>query len=222
MGASIDDRAQNLLPHRHRMRFLGIGLIAYGALGMAIIGLALVLGGPAIARADRLASSATRTLNAATDAADAAADAFVGFDASLVRAQASTADAADLSREASATLNQMAAAMSLSIFGAQPLLPLADDMRTSSDQLSRLGGDLDEVGAALGTNRGDIDLVGRRARVLADELELLNGRLAGQAEAGTFPLTALFYGFLAWQLLPALASAAAGVWLLRGRRIIVA
>lgn len=122
-SVSISDRARNLLPRRQGMRFLGIGLIAYGVIGIVIIGLALLLSGPAIARADRLAGSAIRTLNAGTEAADAAADAFVGFDTSLIQAQASTGDAADLSREASATLDRMAAAMSLSIFGRPAAAP---------------------------------------------------------------------------------------------------
>jgi hypothetical protein len=203
------------------MRTLGIALLAYGVAGMVLIGLALVIGGPSIGRAERLAGSVNQTVVAATDAAEAAATAFSGFDASLGDAEAATRDAAQLSRDASATLEAMAVTMSLSIFGAQPLLPLADDFQVSADQLGALGGDLDRIGSALVESRDDVAEVGIELQVLADELRQLSGELSRQLDTGSPPLTPLFYGFVAWQLMPALGAVAAGIWLLRGPALMV-
>ena len=202
------------------MRTLGIALLAYGVAGMVLIGLALVIGGPSLGRAERLAGSVNQTLVAATNAAEAAATAFSGFDASLGDAEAATSDAAQLSRDASATLEAMAVTMSLSIFGAQPLLPLADDFQVSADQLGALGGDLDRIGSALVENRDDVAEVGIELQVLADELHQLSGEVSRQLDTGS-TLTPLFYGFLVWQLLPALGAVAAGIWLLRGPALMV-
>lgn len=203
------------------MRMLGWLLVAYAGIGLVIVLVAAVVGGPLIARVDRLATSAAGTMTAATQATDAAADAFVGFDASLAEADAAVGDAADLSREASVTLDGLAVAMSLSILGQQPLLPLAGQFETSADQLRALGGNLDAVGGALVGNRDDIAELGIRMRALADRMADLEDRIDDEQAARGLPLGWLFYGFLLWQLLPIAAAAIGGAWLLRHTRVVV-
>lgn len=201
------------------MRILAWLLGAYAALGVIFVLAALLVGAPLVARLDRATTSVQTTLAAATEAADAAADAFGGFDTSLVQARTSATDAATLSRQTSATLNALAANMSISLFGAQPLLPLADQFTQSADQLQRLGDNLDGIGAALGVNRDDIARVGTRMRALADRLTALEGRIGAEQLAGGLPISLLFYGFLLWQLLPIAAAAVGSAWLFRHTRV---
>lgn len=197
------------------MRMLGWLLLLYAAVGAVLVVAALAIGGPLLGRLDRLAGTAVGSMDAAAKAADAAADAFTGFDSSLAQARRSTDEAALLSREASGTLQSLSDAMGLSILGAQPLLPLADEFATSARQLQAMGANLEGIGEALTTNRGDIDRVGGELRTLANELQLLRGRVAIEQGGARPPLSWLFYGFVAWQTLPIGAAAVGGLVALR-------
>jgi hypothetical protein len=196
-------------------RILGALLIAYGTLGVLVIVGALAIGAPAIARVERLVDAAVATTNSASRAANAAADAFDGFGQSMERARTSASDAAAVSREAAATSSSLADAMDISIFGAQPLLGLSDDFRATSDQLQGLAVDLDEIGLALVASDDDLVRVESSLRLLAADLFELRGRIGAQSAEPSIALNLLFYAFLAWQALPALASLMVGVVLLR-------
>jgi hypothetical protein len=203
------------------MRVLAWLLAAYAVLGGIIMVAALLVGGPLVSRLDRLTTSALDTLSAASEAATSAADTFDGFDVSVQEAQASTDDAVVLSRDAASTLDGLAAAMSLSIFGAQPLLPLAGQFDDSAGQMRELGDSLDGIGEALGGNRADIARLGTRMRTLAERLETLEERLASGRTGGGIPLSWLFYGFLLWQVLPILAAGIGAAWLFRYTRPLI-
>lgn len=203
------------------MRMLGWLLAAYAAIGLVLVVAAFLVGGPLVSRLDRLSTAATTTMAAAAEAADAAADAFGGFDASLGEARRSASDAASLSRETSATLDALAAAMSLSIFGTQPLLPLADQFSASAQQLRQMGDNLDQIGEALVANQSDIARVGVRMRTLADRLGSFQARLGSERLTGDLPLGWLFYGFVLWQLLPIVAAGIGAAWLLRHTRTVL-
>lgn len=201
------------------MRMLGWLLACYAVAGALLAIVTLVVGGPLMTRAESLAGSATGSMQSAADSAEAAADAFVGFDASLDQAQRSTTDAAAISRDTAGTLRSLADAMAISIFGNQPLLPLADEFATSADQLEQMGGNLEGIGRALTANQDDVAVLARELRTLADQLRELRdavGREQSERRAGP-PLSWLLYGFVAWQLL-AVAAAGVGGWLLLRRR----
>jgi hypothetical protein len=196
-------------------RRLGWALIAYGAVGIVLLIIVAVVAFDAAARAERLVGSANTTLESAATTADAAADAFTGADESLNRGAASAADAATLSREASGTLRSLSAAMELSIFGAQPLLPLADDFAATADQAASLADQLDGVGTALSDTQIDITLVGQRMRDLADDLTALSP--SGGPAASMPPLRLIVALLAIWLGLPAVGALGAGIWLLRAR-----
>ncbi len=200
------------------MRILAWLLAAYAAVGTVLVVVAMLVGGPLMVRVDRLTSSTVQTMDAATRAANAAADAVEGFDASIQEAHDAATDAGNLSRETAATVDALAAAMSLSVLGTQPLLPLADEFSASASRMRELGENMDAIGSALTTNRGDIAAVGARMRELADRLVALGGRIGEERATGVIPLTWLYYGFLLWQLLPILAAAVASRWLFRHTR----
>jgi hypothetical protein len=143
-----------------------------------------------------------------------AADAFDGFGASMAQARASASDAASLSRDAAATSAGLAEAMSISIFGAQPLIGLADDFTATSQQLQGLAVDLDGIAAAISSSPADLARVEVSLRTLAGDLADLRARIR-QADEPAVPFSLLFFAFLLWQAVPAAASLAAGVSLLR-------
>jgi hypothetical protein len=207
-----------MLGDRGGMRMLGWLLLIYAILGAGLVLASIAIGGPVVVRVDRLASSATGSMDAAANAADAAADAFTGFDTSLAEARRSTEEAAVLSRDASGTLQSLSEAMSLSVLGSQPLLPLADDFATSADQLRRMGDNLEGIGTALTTNQDQIADVGVELRLLADQLASLRGGVVAERAGAGPPLSWLFYGLLAWQLLPICAAAVGARILLRRPR----
>jgi methyl-accepting chemotaxis protein len=196
-----------------RRRLLGWALLLYG-----IIGLVLVLGGAlagldAAARVERLAASASGTLGAASRSIEAAAAAFTNVDASLDQSQASAGAAATLARDASVTLGSLGQAMRLSVFGAQPLLPLADDFADSAAQASALAGTLDNVAASLDDTRADVTAIGDQLDELATELETL--RDASGTGEDPPPVRLIVLLLVAWLLVPALGGIVGGLVLLR-------
>jgi hypothetical protein len=196
-------------------RILGRVLVAYGVLGLLVIAGAVAIGGPAIGRVEGMISSAVSTMSSASRVAATAADAFDGFGRSMEQARSSASDAASLSREAAATSADLADAMSISIFGARPLIGLADDFSATSQQLQGLAVDLDAIGLALTASDDDLARVERRLRSLAADLSELRDRIGAQADQPAIAIGLLFYGFLLWQAIPVVASLAAGVMLVR-------
>ena len=197
-----------------RRRALAAGLIAYGLLGLALVILALPISLDLAGRVERLAASADGTLRAASASASAAAEALDGLDQGIGQSAASSSAAARLARDAGATLDSLAGAMQLSIFGAQPLLPLADDFATSADQAVELSEQLDRITDSLTISQGDLGVLHAEVDALAVELTELRGATT-ERPAGAPPLTAVGVVLLAWLAVPALASLAAGLWLLR-------
>jgi hypothetical protein len=195
-----------------RSRWVAWGLIVYGVLGIALVVSGASIGLGLAGRIEELATASEGTLGAAADSTRAAADAFVGVDSSLEQADASARQAADLSRDASATLGSLANAMTISILGAQPLLPLADDFTTSADQASTLAGTLDGVADSLSDTQADVAVIGAQLDVLSRQIEQLQAAAAG----GETPQLRLFVVLLlAWITVPAVGALILGLSLLR-------
>ncbi len=111
------------------------------------------------------------------------AESFDSVDTGLAGAEVATEGAAALAREASETLDRLADAMDLSIFGAQPLAPLAEDFAEVADQSAAVADSLDEVGASLSEVRSDAVLIAEELDGLADELDELQERRARRRAA---------------------------------------
>ena len=192
-------------PERVRLvRGLAIVLVVQGALGLLLALLGFTSLAAPLAQAERVSTTVQ-------SAAVAAASAFEGFDTSLDQARTSAASAGDLAREVSGTVDGLAAAMTISVLGAQPLLPLQDQFRQSAEQLRLLGDQIDKIGSSLQVNRAEVRQVSDELRALSDELQ------AGNARNG-IPPSLLVYAFLAWIALLALTSVVTGVLLLREPR----
>ena len=199
-------------------RGLGWLLILYGALGLALAAGGAFVGLDLAARVERLSTEADTTLVAAARATEAAADAFENVDGSLAEARASSDSAAALAREASGTLDQLAIAMDLSIFGAQPLQPLAGEFADSADQASALADTLDDVGASLGDTRTDAARIGPELATLGEQLRTLGADPElPTGSAGSPPLRAFVVLVLAWVAMQAFVSLVVGLTLARSR-----
>ena len=195
-----------------RRRGLAWGLIVYGVLGIALVASGASIGLGLAERIEELATAAEGTLSAAAESTRAAADSFASVDGSLEQANASATQAAALSREASATLGSLASAMSISILGAQPLLPLADDFNTSADQAEALAGTLDGVATSLGDTQTDVAVIGGELEELSRQIETLQSA----ATPGEAPQLRLFVVLLlAWITVPAVGALILGLSLLR-------
>lgn len=194
-------------------RALGWGLIAYGVIGIALIAGGASTGLALASTVERLAVTADGTLQAAVRSTEAAADAFVNVDGSLSEAESSATSAADLATEASGTLQSLASAMEISVFGAQPLLPLAGEFDASAQQASALGDELDGVAGSLGDTRVDVARIGTELDGLSRELAALR-EASGNGVAAP-PIRIFVTLLLLWLLVPALGGLVAGVVLLR-------
>jgi uncharacterized phage infection (PIP) family protein YhgE len=199
------------------VRTLGWLLIVYAVIGVMLLMAAVAVGLPMVARVQRIAGSAGGSIQAAAGSAQAATDALAGFDDSLAQAQQSAADAATLSRNAAQTLDELSAAMSVSILGTQPLVGLADNFSASADQLVQLGDSLEQIGQAMATSQGDVDSVAKELHVLTTDLTELAGATQAELTGASPPLIWLFVGFLAWQAVQVVAAGLAGLLILRDR-----
>lgn len=196
-------------------RAAGWLLVMYGLLGFVLVVSGALVGLDAADRFERLATDANDAITSAAAATDAAADSFTNVDASLAESRISADAAAALAREASGTLDALADAMSLSILGAQPLLPLAEEFITSAQQARELAETLDAVGGSLGDTRADVAQIAPQLQRLSDELDALGG--GSERGAGTPPLRLFVIVLLAWLLMQAMGSVLGGLMLMRPR-----
>ena len=193
---------------------LGWGFAAYGIIGLALSVIGFTFGLDAAGQLERLAAATDTTLEAAARSTAAAADSFGSIDASLVSAEGSIDQAATLSADAGATLDALSAAMNLSIFGAQPLQPLADDFADAADQADELAATLATTAGSVSQVRTDATAIGTQLDALADELVMLRGSVP----ANPVPIRGLVALLLAYLTLPAVAALLSGVLVLRAQR----
>ena len=193
---------------------VGWGLIAYGVIGLALSIIGFTFGLDAAGQLERLAAATDTTLDAAARSTAAAGDSFDSIDVSLVNAEGSIDQAATLSADAGATLDALSAAMNLSIFGAQPLQPLADDFADAADQADELAATLATTAGSVSQVRTDATAIGTQLDALADELVMLRGSVP----ANPVPIRGLVALLLAYLTLPAVAALLSGVLVLRAQR----
>ena len=193
---------------------LAWGLIAYGVAGLLLSIVGVTFGLDAAGRLEQLAAATDQTLEAAARSTAAAAASFDSIDASLVSAEDSVAQAAMLAADAGATLDSLSAAMSLSVFGAQPLRPLADEFADAADQAAALATTLTTTAGSVTDVRTDATAIGTELEGLADELQALRGSVPPDP----VPIRGLVALLIAYLTLPAVAALVAGLLTLRAQR----
>jgi hypothetical protein len=202
---------------RRRFRLIGLALLGNGLLGIVLVGVALTALGPLLIRASAAVDSAGDSLAAAAQSLDQTATAFDGFSKSLDEARISSAHASQLLNDASTTSGQLADAMSISVFGAQPFLPLAQSFRRNTDELRGVSADLSTMSEAIGHNRNDIVTVRDSIAVLRDRVQRLANDAAANPNGPQLgpEMSVLAYGLTLWLGVLALISLGAGLLLLR-------
>jgi hypothetical protein len=193
---------------------LAWGLIAYGVAGLLLSIVGVTFGLDAAGRLEQLAAATDQTLEAAARSTAAAAASFDSIDASLVSAEDSVAQAAMLAADAGATLDSLSAAMNLSVFGAQPLRPLADEFADAADQAAALATTLTTTAGSVTDVRTDATAIGTELEGLADELHALRGSVPPDP----VPIRGLVALLIAYLTLPAVAALVAGLLTLRAQR----
>jgi len=197
-----------------RRSTLAWGLVSYGLLGLALSIVGFTFGLDAAGQLERLAAATDTTLEAAARSTAAAADSFESIDTSLLNAEGSIAQAATLSADAGVTLDALSAAMNLSIFGAQPLQPLADEFADAADQAEELAATLEVTSGSVTAVRTDAEAIGVELEALAIELEALRDSVP----VNPVPIRGLVALLLAYLSLPAIAALVAGSLMLRAQR----
>ena len=193
---------------------LAWGLVAYGVAGLILSIVGVTFGLDAAGQLERLAAATDQTLEAAARSTAAAAASFDSIDDSLVSAEDSVAQAATLSADAGATLDALSAAMNLSVFGAQPLQPLADEFADAADQAGELATTLATTAGSVSDVQADAAAIGVELEGLADELEALRGSVPPDP----VPIRGLVALLIAYLTLPAVAALIAGSLMLRAQR----
>jgi hypothetical protein len=199
------------------MRVLGVALILYGAFGLLLAGAGSVVGIGMATRVEQVTTDVEGSLQAAASTVQRASTSFQGFERSLVEADAAARNAASVARDSSATMASLGGAMSITIFGAQPLLPLARDFERGAEQLTVLAGDLDRLAGALVANRDDVREIRADLAVLGERLDQLSGSVPGDAVATAQgpPLRLLVIGLVLWVAIQAAGAIVCGVLILR-------
>jgi hypothetical protein len=202
-----------------RRRRLGAGLLAFGASGLALLGIAivLVLGplaslGDAAAGFDRERARLVAALEPAQATLDHAAT-------SAANAGTSLTDAADAARQASALTSQLADASdrlaglgSLDILGTRPFSEAATSFGELASRSRSLSTSLGATADSLASNVTDSQAVAADLRSLSGQLQAIRGDLSTATPAtGSFDLLrVLLVALLAWLAVPAVASLAVG------------
>lgn len=208
-----------------RRRSLGLGLLAYGLAGLLLLAVAgAVIGGTiqqlsaAGATVGEQRDALLGTLRATSLTMRNASSGVGNVGQSLTAAHASADHAAGLARSMGNTLRGLSAAMNVQIFGTQPLAGLTSGFDNAAGQSDELAGDLDAVGTALGRNTTDLETSRQDFAALSERVDLLVAAVettpfgVGQEP---FIVELVFVALLIWLAVPAAASIAAGVALLR-------
>lgn len=197
---------------RSTRRRLGIALIAYGIAGVLLLGVSALIADAALQRLS-VADPAGSAFADASAALGDTANAFAGVGVSLADAERAVAQASTSARNASATSTRLSDGMSLSIFGAQPFLALAQDFRRNAADLAAMADGLETLATSLKANQTDVAKI-------KNDLAILRVRLEAARTPGIpiDALRALVMLLVLWLVLPALAAVGGGAWLLRSAR----
>ena len=214
-------------PSHHRRRLLGLGLVAYGVIGLILfVAVAVAIDRP-LERAQALSASLdqerAQLVATMSQAQTALADMSLGVggvDTSLSDAKGATERAATIASSLATNMFGLRDAMSLSIFGAQPLIGLAGGFDTSGQQLSTLGTELTTIGTSLDANRGAVTTASTDLGQLAQSLGSLTSLVSASpdVEISTASLDAVrlaVYAICGWLAVFALGCILGGAYLVR-------
>ena len=217
---------------RPAVRVFGLGLIAYGLIGIGIFAVVAMSINRPLERARSLSESVEEQRAALIDALDQAevtidqmADGVGGMDTSLTDARAATDRASLIATGVSTSMFSLRDSMmvTLPIIGGQPLIGLAPGFDNSGQQLALLSQDLTAIGAALDLNRADVISTAGDLRELATAVSDLSEAVSDgpTVDISLETLDAMrlaIYAVAGWLVLLAIGCVVAGLYLLLGGR----
>jgi hypothetical protein len=217
---------------RPATRLLGLGLVVYGLLGIAIFAVVAVAINRPLERARSLSEAVEEQRAALIDALDQAeltidqmSSGVGGMDTSLSQARAATDRASLIATGVSASMFSLRDSMMITIplIGGQPLIGLAPGFDNSGQQLALLSEDLTAIGTALETNREDVTATATDLQELAEAVGALSTAVS-EGPTVDISLETLdtmrlaIYAVAGWLVLLAVGCVAAGLYLLMGGR----
>ncbi|HYN70135.1 MAG TPA: hypothetical protein VEX41_07990 [Candidatus Eisenbacteria bacterium] len=212
-----------------RRRNLGLSLAAFGLAGLILTAAAaaLVLGSlgalaGVAASLDRQRAELVNLIEPAAAALNRSADSAANASISLTASAAAAEDAAVLTAQLADSMDAMAQAASIQVFGTQPFGAAAASLAQVASSSRLLSGDLHTAAITITTNVSDSAGVAADLRDLARQLERVGDNASAAGSAATLTATALdlgrvvLVGLLAWLAIPAVVALWLGVRLWRG------
>jgi hypothetical protein len=192
------------------LRLAAVALVLYGLSGFTLLGFVYVVASRALVEIEVARTSLivqrdglVEVLRSTSQSLEQTAATFDSFGGTLVQAQQSSRRAAQLARDTSATATGLEQSMYVQFLGLQPLVGLAPGFAQASEQMLRLGGDLDAMAEALAQNQSGVGATGaslgemrKRVDSLADAFSSTQ-LLGGPADAFRL-LRYAVYGLLLW------------------------
>ena len=217
---------------RHpRLGVLGAGLVIYGVIGLILFAAVAVAINRPLERAQALSASVEseraaliQTLGQAQTTLDGMSEGVGRMDTSLADAKSATDRASGIAGDLATSMYDLRDAMSLSIFGAQPLIGLASGFDGSGQQLQALGTDPTTIGTSLEANRNDAISTSANLAQLATSVGQITTLVSDTqgVEISTASLDAVrlaVYAICGWLAVLALGCIVVGLYLVRlGRR----
>lgn len=214
-----------------RRRWLGVGLTAYGLLGLAAATLVVVAAlavGPelesALVRVDQQRDTLVGTLESSASALERTATLSENAASALDSSAGIASQSADVARRFADTLTRLASTFGdFTVLGNRPFEALAADARQLAAQLRGIAIDVDALGIQLGAIGRQLPALAADVRATSEQLATLAADLESLAvaESAAVVLRWLLVGIVllvAWLLVPALVALGIGIALLRPAR----
>lgn len=214
-----------------RRRWLGVGLTAYGLLGLAaatLVVVATLAVGPAIestlVRIDGQREAIVATLESSASGLERSAALAEDAAGAVASSGEIASEAANVSRRFADTLTRLAGTFGgFQVLGNQPFAPLAADATQVAAQLRGIAIDLDALGVQMGKIARGIPPLAADLEATSEQLQVLAGDLEdlAVADSSASVLRWLAIGgvlLAAWLLVPAVIALGVGVALLRRPR----
>jgi hypothetical protein len=204
----------------NRRRRLGLALMLYGLIGLAILGAVLLfvvgpLGEPGGLGIDAGRDQVVRLLDASEDALADAELAARNADTGLVEAADAAGSAGGFMTELAGTMRELAASLRISIFGSQPFGPAADDFERVAASASNVATDLQTAATAVRLGGEDLSSLASELAAMQDEVVAMRTSVDTALAVDTSGWRLMAVVLVAWLAVPALVSLLVGYRLWR-------
>ncbi|HEY3524099.1 MAG TPA: hypothetical protein VGK63_10360 [Candidatus Limnocylindrales bacterium] len=189
-------------------RRLAVFLVAFGVVGLVLVGSAAVMLAAAAPSFDQLGTVTDRTgptREALADAGHALGDLSTSagsLEGTLSSSETSLRDAAAASRSLADAFSGLSTAMNVEVLGTRPFAGVGEQLSRSSGRVATVATDLDGVATRLAGHASDARTIASDAASLRDSIEEIDVSLGGPGGSGLGASIAVvrivLFGLLAW------------------------